>query len=33
MFALGLTMYECLTYEPAMECYDLIKLKIKEKHF
>lgn len=33
MFSLGLTMYECMTFEPAMECYDLEKLKIKKDFF
>jgi hypothetical protein len=26
-------MYEAMTFEPAMECYDLEKLKIKKDFF
>ena len=26
-------MYESMTFEPAMECYDLQKLKIKKDYF
>lgn len=33
MFSLGLTMYEAMTFEPAMECYDLEKLRIKKDFF
>jgi hypothetical protein len=33
MFSLGLAMYEAMTFEPAMECYDLEKLKIKKDFF
>jgi hypothetical protein len=32
MFAVGLTMLEAMTFEPAMECYDLQKLSIQSSY-
>ena len=33
MFAIGLSMLEAMTAEPAMECYDLKNLRIKNGYF
>lgn len=33
IYAVGLTMLEAMTAEPAMECYDLANLKIKQGYF
>jgi hypothetical protein len=32
MFAIGLSMLEAMTFEPAMECYDLNSLAVKPNY-
>lgn len=33
MFAVGLSMMEAMTAEPAMECYDLANLQVRPDFF